>query len=124
LPGHEIVTLDVKFAAERDPARPGGGLVGMVDRFELFDLTFRIIVDHDFQWPKNCHAPLSCPVEDLADGELQHGDVHNTVGLGNADAFDEFPDRGRRNPSPLHPGDSGHARIVPARHMQPTHEFG
>ena len=43
---HEIFLLDIDLAAEADLARAGGRIVGMIDRFELFALPFRIILDH------------------------------------------------------------------------------
>jgi len=71
---HEIVAFDVELAAEGDAARAGGGIVRMVDGFELFALTFRIILDHDFQRPQHRHAPQRRPVELLANAEFQHAD--------------------------------------------------
>ncbi len=96
----------------------------MIDRFELLDLAFRIIFDHDFQRPQHRHAPQRRLVELLANAELQHADVDHAVGLGDPDALDEFADRRRRHAAPLEPGDGRHPRIVPGRDVAVAHELG
>ena len=104
--------------------RAGRRIVRMVDGLELLDLPFRIILDHDLERPQHRHAPLRRPVEHLADAELEHADIDDAVGLGDADALDEFADRRRRHAAPLQPGDGRHARIVPAGDVAVAHEFG
>ena len=96
----------------------------MIRGFELLDLAFRIILDHDLQRPQHRHAPQRRLVEMLADAEFQHADIDDAVGFGDADALDEFADRRRRHAAPSQAGDGGHARIVPAADMAAAHQFG
>ena len=103
---------------------PACGIVRVVDRLDLLDLPFRIILDHDLQRPQHRHAPLRRPVQLLADAEFQHADIDHAVGFGHADALDEFADRRRRHAAPLQAGNGRHARIVPAGDMAVAHELG
>ena len=96
----------------------------MVDRFDLLDLPFGVVLDHDLERPQHRHPPLRRLVEDFADAEFEHADIDHAVGLRNADALDEFPDRRRRHAAPLQAGNRRHARIVPAGDMAAAHEFG
>src|ERR1700733_5591329 len=121
---HEIIALDIELPAKRHTPRAGARIIGMVDRFEFLNLSFRIVLDHDLERPQYCHPALRGLVQNLADAEFEHADIDDAVGLGNADALDEFPDRGWRYAAPLHPRNRGHARIVPAGHMATAHEFG
>ena len=54
---HEVVLLDIEFAAECDAARAGSRIVRVIDGLELLDLAFRIVLDHDFQRPQHRHPP-------------------------------------------------------------------
>ena len=105
-------------------ARARRRIVRMIDGFEFFALPFRIILDHDLQRPQHRHAAQRRLVEILADAEFQHADVDHAVGLGDADALDEFADRRRRHAAPLQAGDGRHPRIVPAGDMAAAHQFG
>jgi len=40
--------LDVKLSGEGDLARAGGGVFGVVDGVEVFDLNLGVVVDDDF----------------------------------------------------------------------------
>ena len=72
---HEIVALDEELAAERDPPHTRRGIVGMIDRLQLLELAFGIVLDHDFQGPQHRHAPQRRAIELFADTELQHADI-------------------------------------------------
>src|SRR5581483_10151388 len=114
---HEIVALDVKFAAERNAAGSGSRIVWVVDSFDLLDLAFGVVFDHDLERPKHRHSSKRGLIQDFANAELEHSPVDHAVGFGNTDAFDEFADRRRWYPAPSEPRDGGHARIVPSGHM-------
>src|ERR1700722_18286059 len=121
---HEVVLLDVEFAAKRDFTRAGGRIVRVIDGFELFRPAFRVILDHHLERPQYRHAPQRRLVEKFADAELQHADIDDAVGLGDPDTPNEFADRGRRYTTPLQAGDGRHARIVPAGDVAAADEFG
>ncbi len=44
---HEVLTLDVQDPRERELARPGGGVLGVVHRVELLDLALGVVREHD-----------------------------------------------------------------------------
>ncbi len=96
----------------------------MIDRLELLALAFRIVLDHDLERPQHRHPAQRRLVEEFADAELQHADIDDAVGLGHADALDEFADRRRRHAAPLQARNRRHARIVPAGDMAVAHELG
>src|SRR5687767_12632799 len=54
---HEIRALDEEFAAERNSARAGIRILGIIDRLELLDLIFRIVCDDDFDRSKHRKSP-------------------------------------------------------------------
>ncbi len=92
----------------------------MVDGLELLDLAFRIILDHDLQRPQHRHAPLRRLVEVLANAEIQHADIDHAVGLGHADALDEFAHRFRRHAAPLQTGNASACADRPSRKRDPS----
>ena len=95
----------------------------MIDRFELLALTVRIILDDDLERPQHRHAPLRDLVEMFADRKIEHAGVNHAVGLGDADALDEFADGRGRHAAAAQSGKRRHARIVPAVDMSAAHEF-
>jgi len=98
-------------------ARAGAGIFGVVDRFEFLDLPFRIVFQHDFDWPEDRHHARRALVQIFAQAMFEHGDVDGAIALGYADAFTEVTDRFRRIATPPDTGQRRHARIVPAVHM-------
>ncbi len=118
---HEVVTLDIEFAAEAQAARARGRVVGMVDGVDLLELAFGIILDDDLQRTQNRHAPQGRFVENLAHGKVEHGHIDHAVGLGYPDPLDEVAHRLRRDTAPAQPCERGHARVVPARDVPATH---
>ncbi len=57
------------------------------------------------------------PVEDVADGVLEHADLDDAVGLRHADHGREVADALGREAAPAQARDRGHPRIVPAAHV-------
>src|SRR5262249_35776614 len=96
----------------------------MVDGLELLALSLGIVLDHDLERPQHRHATLGDAVEHLAYRELEHTDIDHAVGLGDADALDEIPDRLRRHAAPTQPRDGGHTRVIPGFDMAAAHELG
>jgi hypothetical protein len=129
-PGGFETSTDQRTARSRNKGtsrkalESGIRVIGMVDRLQLLDLAFGIILDHDFQRPQHCHAAQRRLVEVLPDAELEHADIDHAVGLGHADALDEFADRRRRHAAALQAGHRRHARIVPACDMAVAHQLG
>ena len=72
---------------------PISGFLRMVDRFELFDLPFGIVRDHDLQRPQHGHH-ARCPlVQIVANRVFEPRHVDRAVELRDADALAERPHR-------------------------------
>ena len=65
----------------------------MVDRVEVFGLSFRIVLDDQLQRPQHGHAARRGAVQHIAHRRLEHPDIDEAVGAGDADPPDEFADR-------------------------------
>src|SRR5688572_33282965 len=57
----KIRALNIELTAERKFAGAGTRVFRIIDSAELFDLTFRIICDHDFDRPKHRKPPRRHP---------------------------------------------------------------
>ena len=96
----------------------------MIDGIELFDLSLRVVFDHDFQRTQHRHPAQRLFIEDLANREIEHADIDHAVGLGDADAFDEIADGLGRHAAPAQARDRRHAGIVPTADVSIAHQFG
>ena len=102
---------------------PAAGSSGWLTASTSSLWTFRIILDHDLERPQHRHAPLRRLVEMLADRELEHADIDDAVGLGDADALDEIAHRRGRHAAAAQARERRHARIVPAADMAAADQF-
>ena len=118
----EIVALDVEFAAERDAARAGRRILRVVDRLQLFTLSFGIVLDDELQRTQHGHAARRALVQHVAHRRLEHADIDEAVGARDTDAADKFADRLGWHPATAQAGEGRHARIVPARDVPLLHE--
>ena len=75
---------------------PALGILRVVDRLDVFDLTFRVVLDHHLQRAQHRERALRAAVEILADGVLEQRDVDDVLFLRDADARAEVADRLRR----------------------------
>ena len=96
----------------------------MVEGFELLVATFGVIFDHDLQRAQHRHAPRRGSVEHLADGKLEHGEIDDAVGLGDADPFDKVPNSLRGHAAAAQASKRRHPRIIPAEDMAAAHKLG
>ena len=120
---HEVVALDIEFAAEGDRARAGGRVFGVVDRLQRFRAALGPVLDHQLQRPQHRHAPRRDAVQQFADRDIRTRRYSDdAVRLGDAAASHEVAQRRRRNAAPAHPGQRRHARIVPARNATLAHQ--
>ncbi len=119
---HEVVVLDVEHARERDAAGPGGRVLRVVDRVDVLDAPFRIVLDDDLERPQHRERAQRAAVEILAHGVLEQRDVDDVLFLGDADARAEVAHRFRRVAAPADAGNRRHARVVPPRHDLLLHE--
>ncbi len=62
-------------------------------------------------------AARGLAVQHVAHGVLELAELDDVVGLGHADPGNEVAQALGRETAPAHPGDRGHARIVPAAHV-------
>jgi len=86
----------------------------MTRQFEMIDLVFRVVGDHDFQWTQHAHGARSVRVEVLADAELEHAIVDHAIGAVGADHLAEIADRRRGVAAAAEARQGRHARVVPA----------
>ncbi len=92
-------------------------------RLELFDLTFRIVIDHHPQRVKNRHGPGRAVVEVFANATFEKTDIDTAALFRNTDSFTEVANRRRGIAAPAQTGQSRHAGIVPAADMAAFHQF-
>jgi hypothetical protein len=93
----------------------GAFVLGIIDRVDFLNLTFRIVVDHDFQRPQHGHHARGALVQVFADEVFEHRKFERAIGLGNPNGRTEIADRLRRIAAAPYPGKRRHARIVPTR---------
>jgi len=95
----------------------------VVGTFHLFDLSLRVVVDDDLEGLEDGHGTWHRLVQVFADTVFQKGYVDEIILLGDTDPGTELPYRPRRvSPSP-HPGDGGHAGVVPPADQPAFHEL-
>ena len=109
----EIVLLDVQHLGKWHLALPGAFVLGIIDRLDLLNLTFRVVIDHDLQWPEHGHPTRRALVEIFANEVFKHGKFQGAVSLRNPDGRAEIADRFRCITTTPHAGERGHARIIP-----------
>ena len=119
----EIVLLDVQDSREGHLAGAGGGVLGIVDDVDLFDLAFRVVGDDDLQRAKDRHDARRVAIQVFADAELELRDVDDVLFLGDADALAEIADRLGRVAPASEAADRRHPRIVPSRDVAELHQL-
>src|SRR5262249_34125737 len=110
---HEVVALDVEFAAKGDRARASRRVFRIVDSIQRFSVAFRPVLDYQLQRVQHGHASERRAVEQLADRVFERRVLGNAVRLGDAAAADEVTQRGGGDATPTHTGKGRHARVVP-----------
>ena len=93
---------------------PAAGILRVVDRVELLRRPLRVVLDHELQRAQHRHPARRGLVQMLADRMVEHRDIDEAVGAGDADPAGKIADRRRRHAAPAQPGQGRHARIVPA----------
>ncbi|EFQ62581.1 hypothetical protein PFWH6_3658 [Pseudomonas fluorescens WH6] len=83
----------------------------------MFDLTFRVVGDHDFQRTQHAHGARRVRIEVLADAEFEHAEIDHAVGTVGADHVAEVTDRRRGVAATAEARQRRHARVVPAMHV-------
>ncbi len=53
---HEIIPFDVDLTGKGYGSGAGVRILGIVDRFQFFGLSLRIVFDDDLQWVEHAHA--------------------------------------------------------------------
>src|SRR5208283_1506055 len=119
----EIILFNVEDARELHLSRPRAGILGIVHRFQLFALTFRVVIDDDPQRTKYSHRSRRTFVQVLANEVLQHLQFDDAIGFGSANCGAEVADRLGRIAAPPNAGERRHAGIVPAAHVALLHQL-
>src|ERR1019366_1374311 len=81
----EIVLLDVENLGKWHLALPGAFVLGIVDRLDFVNLTFRVVIDHDLQWPQDGHHAWRALIQLFADEVFEHRKFQRAIGLRNPD---------------------------------------
>ena len=104
---------------------PAAGSSGLLTASSSSTCALGIILDHELQRAQHRHAPRRRPVQLLADGMLEHGDVDDAVGAWRrrCGATNSRIAAGG-TPRRRKPGQRRHARIVPAADMAAAHQLG
>src|SRR3989344_4019249 len=110
---HEVVTVDVDFTGERQCAH-AHVFFRVAWQFEVLDLAFRVVGDHDFQRAQHAHGARGAVVEVVTDAEFEHAEVDHAVGTVGADHFAEVADGLGRVAATAEARQRRHARVVPA----------
>ena len=111
---HEIFSLNVQFFAKRYFSGSQSFIFHVVRSFQLFDLTFRIIVNDQFYRIQDRHHTGTFQFQIFTDAVLQHSIVHRAVCLGHTTQFHKHLDGFRCKSSSSQSGDGYQTRIIPA----------
>ena len=109
----EITLINQNFTGERKFTGTEI-LLRMILGGEHFQMIFRQIFNHHFQWIDDRHGTGSIFIQVGTQRVFQHGDIHHTVAAGHTDHVTEGTHRGRRKTTATHAGNGWHTRIIPA----------
>ena len=120
---HKVIPFDIEFTGERHFPGAAFGIFRIVDHIHFVDLTFREIVNNDFEGIQHCHSAGSGLIQIFADAMIQQSHIRQTVEFGNADLFAEIAESFRRNAAAAERTDRRHTGIVPSVHIMTFHQF-
>ncbi len=119
----EVILLHIQHPGEGQVAAASRRVLGVVDGLDLLYLPLRVVGDDHPQRVEDSHDAPGAFVQVLAQAVLQQGNVHDALGLGDADALHKGPDRLGRIAPPPHTGERRHPWIVPTSHMAALNEL-
>ena len=111
---HEVLTLNIKLLTKWKLTCSESFVFHVVRSFQVFNLTFRIVIDHEFDRIKDCHHTRTFELEILTDTVFKHSVVNGTVGLGYTAEVNEHLDGFRSETSSAESGDGNETRIIPS----------
>ena len=119
----EIVRFDVEFAAKGDLPRTGRCVFGIIDCFEKFRLTLRVIGNNDFDRMQHSHCTLCLFVQIFANAVFKQRHVDGAVPLRHADDVAEILDGVCSISTAAVSGKGRHAGIIPAGNVPFFHQL-
>ena len=120
---HKVIPLDIQFPAERNLPGSQFLILQVIGGIQVLYLTFRIIVDDQFDRIQHRHHTGSLHLQILPDAVLQHGIIHRTLALGYAAEIHKHLDRFRRESPAAERRDGHQARVVPAVYHSFFHQL-
>ena len=87
---HEVFALHPQFAAELDQVTSCFRIFRVVDCFQFFNLSFRIVGDNQFNRVDYCRYTGSTAVQIIPDRAFQQGDVVQGIVSGISDFIDKL----------------------------------
>ncbi len=118
---HEILLLNVQLPGKWHIAM--ATIDWMVLCQHVLLLALWIIGNNNLQWTKNCHHAVSCIIQIIPDAVLQHGYIHQAVGLGHAYFTAEVPQSSRSIATTTQSGNGRHPWIIPACYVSFFHQL-
>jgi len=79
---HKIFPLNIKFTTERNFSLSQFFVLKIVRNIQILNLSFRIIVDYQFNRIKHCHHTWTLHLQILTDTILKHRIIYRTLALG------------------------------------------
>ena len=120
---HIVGALHKQLPRERNTARTGIGILGIVGQIEIFGLSLGIVGHHKTDGINDRDAALCRLVQLLAQACLQKTDIHKAVRLGDAGALHEFKNGRGGIAAAAQTAQGGQTGIVPAVHKPFLDQF-
>ena len=111
---HKIITLNVKFTSKRHFSHTKFRILQIVLYIQIFHFSFRIVVDHQFDWIQDCHHTRLLHLQIFTDTILQHCIIHRALALGYSAHFNEHLNGFRCKSSSSESCDRYKSRIIPS----------
>jgi len=111
---HKVVPLDVQYFGEGNLACSGGWIFRIVNRFEHFSLSVRIIGQDDFERIEDGHDTRRGFVEVFAQAVFEEGIIDGAVEFVDADDLAEIADGLWGIAASPQPAQGRHSRVIPA----------
>ncbi len=113
----EIIPFNIDLTGERNQSAASRRVFRIVDGFQFFNLSFRIIYNHHLDRINDAHHPRCATVQIISYCALQQSNIHHAFLLGDTDHVNKFSHCLGRVSAATHSPQSGHARVIPATHI-------
>ena len=120
---HEVITIDVELARERQLARTRERhIVRIIRRVQFVDFALGVIRDDHLHRIHHAQHARHDHVEIVANGMFEHADLHPLPVARHTRCIGKGANGIGTHATATHTGDRGHARIIPPVHMSIVHQ--